>query len=166
MSRPGSVVADGFVWSLLTAFSIVPKRHTAGSKAGTTVIGRGLSLLLAGLCLLMLMLGARPAQAVDSTICLPPDRNITVVSGGTYKIDLSDCSFFGLTDNKPTPGHGTITGLDFNSDGIAFYTNNGDSSTTDFLPCRMKPPTTSASTSPSRLQAHQSPCCRPVCQRL
>ncbi|WP_178128966.1 autotransporter domain-containing protein [Pseudomonas sp. PB120] len=93
----------------------------------------GISLLLGGLCLLMLALGARPALAVDSVKCAPADRAITVARGSTYTIDLSACSIFGLTDNGATAQHGTISGLLNNGDGIATYTNNNDGATSDFF---------------------------------
>lgn len=93
-----------------------------------SVATRLLSVLL--LCPLILTLSASPALAGDSQIC-PPDQTITVVSGEKYTIDLSLCSPFGLQGNHTAPAHGTITGLDFNGSGIAYYTNNGDGASSD-----------------------------------
>nr|WP_314607725.1 putative Ig domain-containing protein [uncultured Janthinobacterium sp.] len=63
--------------------------------------------------------------------CLPNQKSFTVASGGSYVIDLSVCSSFGLTENTPGAQHGTITGLVGNGTGIATYINNGDGALSD-----------------------------------
>ena len=130
MLRPGNAVTDGLAWSFPTLFSIVSQPQRSGRRTVIGAMRRGLSLLSALLCLVMLALGTNLAQAGDSQIC-PPDQTITVVSGEKYKIDLSLCSPFGLQENHTAPAHGTITGLDFNGSGIAYYTNNGDGASFD-----------------------------------
>lgn len=133
MLRPGSTVADGLAWSFPTAFSMTPARHLASPSASPMRMLRSLSLLFAWLCLLLLALGTRPVLAGDTTQCAPADKFFTVASGASHLIDLSHCSVFGLIDNNPTPAHGTITGLDYNGNGLATYTNNGDGATSDFF---------------------------------
>ena len=133
MLRPGSTVADGLAWSFLTAFSMTPSRRLASPSAGPVRLLRSVSLMFAWLCLLMLALGTRPVLAADTTQCAPADKYFTVASGASHLIDLSHCSVFGLIDNNPTPAHGTITGLDYNGNGLATYTNNGDGATSDFF---------------------------------
>src|SRR5450830_1195666 len=91
--------------------------------------------LLGLLCLLMLALGARPAQAGPSTEC-PPNQSFTVASGGTHTIDLSGCTPFGFTAMPVPPSHGSIPNVDANGDGIVFYTNNGDGATSDTFTLR------------------------------
>ena len=88
----------------------------------------------ASLCLMMLAFGAGPVQAAPgdpSVKCIPNQKSFTVASGGSYVIDLSVCSSFGLTENTPGAQHGTITGLVGNGTGIATYINNGDGALSD-----------------------------------
>jgi len=91
--------------------------------------------LLGLLCLLMLALGASPAQAGPSTEC-PPNQSFTVASGATHTIDLSGCTPFGFTGMPVPPSHGSIPNVAGNGDGIVFYTNNGDGATSDTFTLR------------------------------
>ncbi|WP_221937628.1 putative Ig domain-containing protein [Janthinobacterium sp. KBS0711] len=100
------------------------------SDAAGTAVSCRLGQWLASLCLLMLALGANPAQALPSVKCTA-SQSFSVASGGSHIIDLSSCSGFGLIDNNATPLHGTITGLVNNSNGIATYINNGDGALSD-----------------------------------
>jgi len=119
---------------LFLAFIAGTRRRAAARRVGLApAFGRFLHCCVT-LCLLMLALGAGPAQAANgdpSTKCIPNQRSFTVASGDSYVIDLSLCSSFGLTDNGATALHGTITGLVNNGTGIATYINNGDGALSD-----------------------------------
>ena len=120
--------------SLFLAFVAEMRRPDAVRRAGLADVFCRFLLCCMTLCLLMLALGAGPAQADNgdpSTKCIPNQRSFTVASGGSYVVDLSSCSLFGLTDNGATALHGTITGLVNNGTGIATYINNGDGALSD-----------------------------------
>ena len=114
---------------LLSFFSENKERLPNREADGPSVSGRFLHWC-ASLCLLVLAFGAGPAQAGPSIKC-PPNQSFTVASGGSYVIDMSGCSSFGLTENIPGAQHGTITGLVNNGTGIATYINNGDGALSD-----------------------------------
>ena len=114
---------------LLSFFSENKERLPNRAADGPSVSGRFLHWC-ASLCLLVLAFGAGPAQAGPSIKC-PPNQSFTVASGGSYVIDMSACSSFGLTENIPGAQHGTITGLVNNGTGIATYINNGDGALSD-----------------------------------
>jgi uncharacterized protein YhjY with autotransporter beta-barrel domain len=114
---------------LLSFFSENKERLPNREADGPSVSGRFLHWC-AALCLLVLAFGAGPAQAGPSIKC-PPNQSFTVASGGSYVIDMSACSSFGLTENIPGALHGTITGLVNNGTGIATYINNGDGALSD-----------------------------------
>jgi uncharacterized protein YhjY with autotransporter beta-barrel domain len=114
---------------LLSFFSENKERLPNREADGPSVSGRFLHWC-ASLCLLVLAFGAGPAQAGPSIKC-PPNQSFTVASGGSYVIDMSACSSFGLTENIPGALHGTITGLVNNGTGIATYINNGDGALSD-----------------------------------
>ena len=120
--------------SLFLTFVAEMRRPDAVHRAGLAPVFCRFLLCCMTLCLLMLALGAGPAQAANgdpSTKCIPNQRSFTVASGGSYIVDLSLCSEFGLTDNGATALHGTITGLVNNGTGIATYINNGDGALSD-----------------------------------
>ncbi|MFE8646672.1 beta strand repeat-containing protein [Sphingomonas sp. NCPPB 2930] len=60
-----------------------------------------------------------------------PAQSITVASGGTVVTDLSNCTVSGINGYQNPPQHGVNDSRNNNSTGLVYYTNNGDSSTTD-----------------------------------
>ncbi|MDR6642731.1 outer membrane autotransporter protein [Luteibacter sp. 1214] len=82
-----------------------------------------MSTWLVGVCLLLL------ASVAHASNC--PSQSITVASGGTVVTDLSNCTTSGINGYQSPPQHGVNDSRNNNSTGLVYYTNNGDSSTTD-----------------------------------